>query len=409
MLRYLDSAIAFAVVMLGASLLTTVVTQMISALLASRGTNLRWGLTTLIETLAPGAKVHAGAIVERVLRHPLISGSAFTKFKALPIVGRWQLASAIRGDELIAVLQNLYETASDPNCADAELTKISGSIKQALNVVTVSPLGDIPALMAEIQKLQAGTDAAQKRAKELVESVHRAKGEFKFWFDAGMARVSQRFAMQMRIWTVAAAVLLAFGTHLDSLQLIQKFWADPVQRDALVAAAADMSAQAGEMLGERNASLPAVYTQAMTDLQSGQFADQLKTLNPPPAFATRIEGENWLRSHLAGNAKADAIIQEYQSKVSAALQSKIAELRNKFSETETALEEAKFDLVPSPYPGWDTYWFGRRPSRHFWGTLASAILLSLGAPFWFNSLKSLTNLRPLLAQKQKKEDEEASA
>jgi hypothetical protein len=30
--------------------------------------------------------------------------------------------------------------------------------------------------------------------------------------------------------------------------------------------------------------------------------------------------------------------------------------------------------------------------------LASAALLSLGAPFWFNLLKALTNLRPALAQ-----------
>jgi hypothetical protein len=32
--------------------------------------------------------------------------------------------------------------------------------------------------------------------------------------------------------------------------------------------------------------------------------------------------------------------------------------------------------------------------------LATAILLSLGAPFWFNMLKQLTNLRPILANKQ---------
>jgi hypothetical protein len=34
------------------------------------------------------------------------------------------------------------------------------------------------------------------------------------------------------------------------------------------------------------------------------------------------------------------------------------------------------------------------------GVLATAALLSLGAPFWFNLLKSLTNLRPLVATKQ---------
>jgi hypothetical protein len=35
--------------------------------------------------------------------------------------------------------------------------------------------------------------------------------------------------------------------------------------------------------------------------------------------------------------------------------------------------------------------------------LITAALLSLGAPFWFNALKSMTNLRSVLASKQKSE------
>jgi len=36
--------------------------------------------------------------------------------------------------------------------------------------------------------------------------------------------------------------------------------------------------------------------------------------------------------------------------------------------------------------------------------LMSALLLGLGAPFWFNLLKQLTNLRPLIAGKVEKEE-----
>jgi len=58
-------------------------------------------------------------------------------------------------------------------------------------------------------------------------------------------------------------------------------------------------------------------------------------------------------------------------------------------------------LVPDPYPPFASYW---APTwQHFWGTLASAALLSLGAPFWFNLLKDLSNLRPTLAKKQAQE------
>ena len=65
-----------------------------------------------------------------------------------------------------------------------------------------------------------------------------------------------------------------------------------------------------------------------------------------------------------------------------------------------------FQLIPDPYPNpWYNYW---TPSwLHFWGVLASAALLSVGAPFWFNALKTLTSLRPVLANKEQQERKES--
>jgi len=77
------------------------------------------------------------------------------------------------------------------------------------------------------------------------------------------------------------------------------------------------------------------------------------------------------------------------------------------------LGEAGFDLVPDPFwerwkserlPEWTNWcFFGWVPRyffhvfSHFVGILATAGLLALGAPFWFNMLKNLTSLRPALA------------
>jgi len=44
-------------------------------------------------------------------------------------------------------------------------------------------------------------------------------------------------------------------------------------------------------------------------------------------------------------------------------------------------------------------------AAHWLGILASASFLSLGAPFWFNLLKRLSNLRPILAQRQERESQ----
>ncbi len=81
-LQHLDTVIAFAVMMLGVSLLITVATQIAVSLLGLRGTNLRRSLVDLFETACADreAKRHAKEIARRVLHHPLISDSVFSRF-----------------------------------------------------------------------------------------------------------------------------------------------------------------------------------------------------------------------------------------------------------------------------------------------------------------------------------------
>jgi len=51
MLGYLDTLIGFTVVMLVVSLLITILTQVVSALINHRGSNLKWGLETLFANI----------------------------------------------------------------------------------------------------------------------------------------------------------------------------------------------------------------------------------------------------------------------------------------------------------------------------------------------------------------------
>src|SRR5258708_34060432 len=68
--------------MLVASLIVTAGTQLTISLLGLRGANLRRSLADLFETACDdgGAKRYGKVIANRVLRHPLISGSAFSRF-----------------------------------------------------------------------------------------------------------------------------------------------------------------------------------------------------------------------------------------------------------------------------------------------------------------------------------------
>ena len=108
MLAYLDTLIGFAVVMLGASLVITILTQMISAVFSHRGANLRWGLATMFKNLpdCPRLKANAAKIANDVLTHPLISDSIFS-LKPEWLADRIRLAKAIHPDELVAILKDL--------------------------------------------------------------------------------------------------------------------------------------------------------------------------------------------------------------------------------------------------------------------------------------------------------------
>jgi hypothetical protein len=67
-----------------------------------------------------------------------------------------------------------------------------------------------------------------------------------------------------------------------------------------------------------------------------------------------------------------------------------------FADLKAGIDSTGFELVPAG-------WFARWPTvkwwliNHFFGLGLSVGLLTLGAPFWFNLLKNLMNLRPAVA------------
>jgi hypothetical protein len=70
------------------------------------------------------------------------------------------------------------------------------------------------------------------------------------------------------------------------------------------------------------------------------------------------------------------------------------DIRSQLAESKLALFE-----LPGSFSAWEKGLGG-------WGgilrLLATAALLSLGAPFWFNTLKGLVNLRSQVAEPEKK-------
>jgi hypothetical protein len=64
------------------------------------------------------------------------------------------------------------------------------------------------------------------------------------------------------------------------------------------------------------------------------------------------------------------------------------------------LASADLVSVPASFAEWKANWSGNRLHPNVLGVLLSAILLSFGAPFWYNALKNVLQLRSLLARQE---------
>lgn len=399
-LEHFDTIFAFVVIITGVSLLVTTLTQMASALLGLRGSNLRWGIKTLVANLDPALAAHAEAITEKVLHHPLISDSTLSRFK-LGLVRRWQLASAIRKEELVKILRLLAQPPATEAAANTPDTWET-ALGRSLDHLRAEDTGKLLAAAPEIKKLFPDEPAKADRVMaQLMSSAEQLTGDIDQWFDTVMDRVSQRFATHTRLWTVLFSTVLAFALQLDAFKLFTTLSSDAELRSRVVASADTLSKKADEILVTSTNGTSAVYAEAMKQMIA-THTNELKGLPEPAGFTTLTGGKEWLAiqlkaARISDTEKWQKAYEEQvpQASLRAAADNFASILQNKL----------KFNLVPDPYP--EPFYRDWLPTeRPFWGILASVALLSLGAPFWFNMLKTLSNLRPVLANKEQKEVEQ---
>jgi hypothetical protein len=330
-LEMLDVAIGFTTVMLAVSLIIMSLTQAISSVFALRGAKLRAGLEQLIRQTAPSLAAQARTISEEMLKHPLVS-DASTR-----LGGRWKLASAIKKEELLHVL--------DAVIREKGLTPFTSHDERA-------------ALVA--------------------------------WFESFMTRVSQWFAMNTRWITIALATVFAFTMHLDAVEIIKQLKNDTESRGKLVA-------MADSLLAQDPTAVEAVethYTDAMKDLvrvNAGKFNDEV-TENGVTTVASRPVAHAWLTA----NAKTDkdALVEAYEKLLGDRLQSALDRSIDRAKTLQGQLSSAGIAIFPADHTLRDWLEF---TSAHFWGMATSVLFLSLGAPFWFNLLKQMTQLRSVVA------------
>lgn len=366
MLQHLDTVLAFGAIMLAASLVITAGTQLAISLLGLRGANLRSSLADLFEnaTQDRDARRYARVIAHRVLRDPLISDSAFSRFfiriDKLPFVpadaagklhwagseipmqpwllgaltgfliwpatlaifnrlspldickytglidryvpvlslcehpwrsgailgaiffgllSRWRLATSVRVDELIGVLEKLSAPSGGtlPDPAQRAMLVIAGERRSRprpkTNPVSAPMEGDFA---DSIEGSEGGVAVAvEKAVTQASGSVDARLEGLALWFSRAMERASQRFTVQARLITVVLSFVLVFAAHLDAIRLFQTLSSNAQQRAQLAASADAMIRQSEQLPRAREgagsqatrelarSAVPDVYRSAM--------------------------------------------------------------------------------------------------------------------------------------------------
>jgi hypothetical protein len=305
---------------------------------------------------------------------------------------------------------------------------------------------DAPELTAKAQELLERLEAKfPEQAADLrgvVEEAYRRTASVVLsvdaWFDTVMDRSSDRFKGWSRAITAGVSLVLAFGLHVDSLALIHQLSADGELRAALARSADEVLEEAGETLprtgqgeqaqiGTRAIRAMAVYPEETGVAQLVQEVCAREAGGEPsggaaaasaaapvatcaPGLTTPEEGRDWLLPRVPPERRQE-VRAVYDLHARAQTKAQLEELGFAFSGLERRLAETRLQLIPAGYcanpppgrlariayrlrcpfvfQGW----------RQVLGVLVSAILLSLGAPFWFNVLRRLVDLRPIVARR----------
>jgi hypothetical protein len=347
-LNSVDILIGFSVIMLMVSMSVTLINQWILTLLGMRGKKLLDGVQTLLSQVAPGVLTadHARTIAEQVLKHPL-SGR-----------GGKKLAECIQREDLLKIVLEIGAAAAArmPQAAAAAAAAGGAPAAPPAN----APAGPPPsaaeqALVRALQATDIPNPAATLRAVRMssmrLEASHPGLATHVREAKALIMEAESHFVAQINGW---------FDQTMDSVShsfaKYSHYWTVAI---SLILA-----------FGLQIDALKIVNRLAVDDNLRVKLVEQAQTMQPPPA------------------QPAPADTDEKLKELSRQTRENVAQLQE--------LASAKLVTWP-PYGGdWRKGW----QQSSVFGVLLAGMLISLGAPFWFNTLGNLLKLRPRLAVKE---------
>ena len=346
MLKTVDVLIGLTVIILALSMAVTVITQTITTIINTRGRHLRRGLVDLLQQLDPGLTAELSkSVATTILRHPLVSGSTAS---VTGLLGGPRLGSVVHREEFTKLLMAL--------AIDKAPGGLTGTAKDALTKALIANGVDDPAQVLKnvrqmAMQLERASPELSHTARQNLAILHAAESDLvakiNNWFDQTMDRTSQRFTASTRLITFVGAFVVAFMLQVDTPAIVNRLSADEQLRQQLV-------------------------KDAETLYENRQGAQ-----TPAGDTGTGAVNEAGTASASALTTAETEMAQKHRAMLSAA------------------------GLVRLPSSG--DAWLEGFTLTSVLGMLLTALLLSLGAPFWYSVLGKLLQLRSVIAVKDDKQ------
>jgi hypothetical protein len=390
-LEYVDTILAFTVVMLLLSLLITVLVQLVISIFNLRGGSLLWGVEQILKS-CPELQNYSKTIAEKILKHRSIAPGK-------------RLAKAIGSKEMKSIIMDVYkdldrQTSNNNNNKNAEEEKkIFEAIKKALSDSFGEEVKDNTEKIVkqfeelfpeEVNKIIAAVHLLEKNVTGLILKIDT-------WFETVMRRTTERFTMMTRVWTVVFAVIVTIGFNVDSRKLLLDLSTDAGLRETL-------ASSANQVLGKAEAvlNIEPIATKALMAIK-GDLPENIRE-NIPDQITNIEDGADWLKQHVKDREQQKKVLDNYRLEYDKLARERLGTVMEQAKGLRADLEEARLTIGPGKWP-----WQNWRGWPHLFGLLMTIAFLSLGAPFWFNALRGISNLRPLLAGRVDPSKQEDSA
>jgi hypothetical protein len=273
--------------------------------------------------------------------------------------------------EINPALQKAVEMALDNvKINKAEVDDILASIQQQTGGESKNPT------LAQIRLGVAAISVSQPQLKQALSSLlngveeyvsqgesvlARARQNLEQWFDDGMARLSGWYKRRSQKLAFMIGILVAIALNADTLQLAQTLWREPLMRQSL-------AAQADAFAKQNPDGIPIPTAQQLSEMQI-QFAE----INIPVG---------WIGTPLPTDADGAVSMADTTYKLCTLTPKSTVELYG------LRVANQCYPIVNAPQLKDLTGWLLKLV-----GLLASGIAAAQGAPFWFDILKKIINVR----------------